>query len=150
MQVTEKYSDRRHNKRRHVNRRINARSGNPRRSNPRRSDARRKNARLNHYYEVSVLDYDGKTVNVSARGVYFEVITSDVEVFTLGTSIPLQMNEVTDISEGLQRTLRFSGRGTVVRNCIIENSDHDNCLGVALEFTEKLILNKTEINCSGY
>jgi hypothetical protein len=137
MQPTEKYSERRRNKRRHDNRRSNPRSGNPRRSKARRSKARRSDARLNCSFEVSVLDYNGKTVNVSASGVYFEVITNDMEVFPPGTTIPLQISAVTNMSEGRERKFKLSGRGTVARNCIIENPDHANSLGVALEFTEE-------------
>ncbi len=128
MQATERYSDRRHNKRRHVNRKSNARSGNPRRSD----------ARLNLSLDVSALDHNGKIVNVSARGVYFEVITNNIEVFPPGTSIPLQINVATNTSEGRDKEFMLFGTGTVIWNCIIENTDHTNSLGVALKFTEKL------------
>ncbi len=138
MQTTENYSDRRRNERRHGSREINPRSGFSRRSNPRRSDARRSDARLKRSFDVSVLDHSGKTVNVSARGVYFEVTTNDIEAFPLGASIPLQMNVVTNTSEWLETKLILSGKGTVIRNCIIENPDHANRLGVALKFTEQL------------
>jgi hypothetical protein len=133
MQATEKYTDRRRNERRHDKGMSNTRNG-----NPRRSDARRGHARLNCSFEVSVPDYEGKTVNVSASGVYFEVTTNNMETFPPGTSIPLQMNTVTNTSEGQEIKLKLSGRGTVIRNCIIENPDRANSLGVALEFTEKL------------
>jgi len=131
MQATEKYSDRRRNERR----------CDSRRNNPRRS-----NARLNHSFKVSILDYDGetvnfyvgKTVNISAKGSYLEVITNDKEVFLPGTTIPLQINAVTNTSDGREKKIKFSGRGTVIWNCIIRHLDHDNSLGVALEFTEKL------------
>ncbi len=128
MQATERYSDRRHNKRRHVNRKSNARSGNPRRSD----------ARLNLSLDVSALDHNGKIVNVSARGVYFEVITNNIEVFPPGTSIPLQINVATNTSEGRDKEFMLFGTGTVIWNCIIENTDHTNSLGVALKFAEKL------------
>ncbi len=101
MQATEKYSDRRRNERSHENR---------------RSEARRSQTRLNCSFEVSVLDYEGKTVNVSACGVYFEVTTNDIETFPPGTSIPLQINAVTNTPEGRERKLKLSGRGTVIRN----------------------------------
>ncbi len=138
MQAKETYSERRRKERRHDDRRSNPRSGNLRRSKERRSNPRRNNLRLNRSFEVSVLDYDGKTVNVSARGVYFEVATNDIEAFPPGTSIPLQINAVTNTYEGRERKFKLSGRGSVIRNCIIENPDHANSLGVALEFTEKL------------
>jgi hypothetical protein len=61
-----------------------------------------------------------------------------MEAFSPGTIIPLQMNTVTNTPESRERKLKLNGRGRVIRNCIIENPDHDNSLGVALEFTEKL------------
>jgi hypothetical protein len=99
---------------------------------------RRRNKRLNSSFEVSLLDQEGKTINVSASGVYFEVLTNDMEAFSPRATIPLQINTVTNTPEYRERKLKFRGRGTVIRNCIIENPDHENSLGVALEFTEKL------------
>ena len=142
MQAKEKYSDRRRNKRRHD------RSSDPafeislpnqnRRRGDRRCDPRRRSARLNLSFEVSLPDQDGKTINVSASGIYFEVITNDMDAFSLGTIIPLQINTVANTSGSRKRKLKFSGRGTVIRNCIIENPGHENTLGVAFEFTEEL------------
>ena len=123
MEAKEKYSERRRNERRH---------------DARRSNVRRGDVRLDSSFEASLLDHDGRTVNVSASGVYFEVITNDMEAFPLGTTIPLQINAVTHTYEGREGTLKITGRGKVIRNCIIENPDHANSLGVALEFTEKL------------
>ena len=123
MEAKEKYSERRRSERRH---------------DARRSNARRGDVRLDSSFEASLLDHNGKTVNVSASGVYFEVITNDMEGFPLGTTIPLQINAVTHTYEGREGTLKITGRGKVIRNCIIENPDHANSLGVAVEFTEKL------------
>ena len=33
---------------------------------------------------------------------------------------------------------KLSGKGTVIRNWVVENPDHENSLCVALEFTERL------------
>ncbi len=135
MQVKEEYSDRRRKERRHDDkeRRHDGRSCNPRRCNPRRS-----NVRLNRSFNVSILGYGGKTVNVSASGVYLEVKTDEMDLFSPGAIIPLQIKAVTKTSEDRERKFKLNGMGTVIRNCIIENSDHANALGVALEFTEKL------------
>ncbi len=135
MQVKEEDSDRRRKERRHDDkeRRHDGRSCNPRRSNPRRS-----NVRLDRSFEISVLDYNGKTVNVSASGVYLEVKIDEMDLFSPGAIIPLQIKAVTKTSEDLERKFKLNGMGTVIRNCIIENPDHANVLGVALEFTEKL------------
>ena len=99
---------------------------------------RRHNERLNLSFEVSLLDQDGKTTNVSASGVCLEVAIKDMEAFSPGTTIPLQINTVTNTPEYRERKLKLIGRGTVIRNWIIENPDHENTLGVALEFMEKL------------
>ncbi len=138
MQNTESYSDRRRNERRYDRRGCSSRHGNQRRIDPRRNYTRRSDVRLNRSFDVSALDYDGKTVNVSSKGVYLKVITNDVGVFLPGTTIPLQINTVNKRPEDGERKIKLSGMGTVVRNCIFESPDHANSLGVALEFTEIL------------
>jgi hypothetical protein len=142
MQAKEKYSDRRRNKRRHdltadpaVE--ISLPDQN-RKHGDRRCDQRRRNVRLNLPFEISLSDQDGKTINVSASGVYFEVITNDMKAFSPGTIIPLQINTVTNTPGSQKRKLKLNGSGTVIRNRIIENPGHNSSLGVALEFTEKL------------
>ncbi len=128
MQAREKYYDRRSNERR----------SDVRRTSTRRRNVRRKDIRLNSSFEISLLDLNGKTVNVSASGVYFEVATDDIGVFPLGKTVPLQMRVATQAQEGGERNIKISGKGKVVRNCKIENQDHAKRVGVALEFTEKL------------
>ena len=123
MQTKGRYSDRRHNKRRHAARRCNA---------------RRRNVRLNVSSEVSLPCQDCKTINISESGVYLEVIKNDMEDFSPGTIIPLQITTVTNKPGSPERKFKLGGRGTVIRNCIIEKPGHENNLGVALEFTEKL------------
>ncbi len=142
MQAKEKYFDRRCNIRR-LDRSSDPAfeitlPGQNERHGDRRCNPRRRNERLNLSFEILLSDQNGKTINVSASGVYFEVITNDMEAFPPGTITPLQINTVTNTPEGRESKLKLSGRGTVIRNCIIENPDHDNSLGVALEFTDKL------------
>ena len=142
MQAEEKYPDRRRNKRR------DDRSSDPeseislpdqdKRHGDRRCNPRRSNERLNLSFEVSLPDQDGKTINVSASGVYFEVAINDMEAFSPGTTIPLQINVVTTEPYSKERKLKLTGSGLVIRNNIIENPDHENSLGVALKFTDKL------------
>ncbi|MFV1975921.1 MAG: hypothetical protein ACC651_09245 [Candidatus Scalindua sp.] len=142
MQTREKYTDRRSNQRRQD------RNSDPifekltpsqsRRHGDRRCNPRRRNERLNLSFEISLSDQDVRTINVSSSGVYFEVAIQDMETFSPGTTIPLQINTVTDTSEYRERKRKLSGRGTVIRNCIIENLDLDSSLGVALELTETL------------
>jgi hypothetical protein len=104
------------------------------RRSERKSNPKRDNTRLNKSFEISFLDHQGKIVNVSASGVYCEVRTNDTKAFPIGTTIPLQINAVTQIFDGVDENFIINGRGKVVRNCIIENPDNVNSLGVALEF----------------
>ena len=137
MQTKEEYYDRRGNERRHD------RSADPtfeislpdqnRRHSARRCNPRRRHERRNLSFEISIPDQVGKTINVSESGVYFEVIENDMNVFSPGTTIPLKITAV-DVTAG------FDGRGTVIRNCIVETPDYDDSLCVALELTENLIL----------
>ena len=142
MPTKEKFTDRRRNKRRQD------RGPDPaletplpdqdKRHDNRRCDPRRQSERQNVSFEVLLSDQDGKTINVSASGVYFEVATDDMEAFSPGTIIPLQINAVTTTPESKERKLKLTGRGLVIRNCIVENPDRENNLGVAVEFVGKL------------
>ncbi len=138
MQAKKEYSGRRRNQRRDRRRDPAFEPDQDNRHGARRCNPRRRNERLNLSFEVSLLDQDGKTINVSTNGVYFEVLTNDMEAFSPGTTIPMQINTVTNTPEHLERKLKLRGRGTVIRNWIIENPDHENTLGVALEFMGKL------------
>ncbi len=141
MQTKGRYSDRRRNRRRDRRRDPAFEISLPdqdKRHGDRRSNPRRRNERLNLSFEISLPDQDGKAINVSASGICFEVAKKYMEAFSPGTTIPLQINTVTNTPGSQERKLKLSGRGTVIRNWIIENPDHENTLGVALEFTEKL------------
>ena len=102
------------------------------------SNRRRSERKSNRKLEILLLDHQCEIVNFSESGVYFEVRTNDTKAFLIGTTIPLQINAVTQIFDDVGENLLISGRGKVVRNCIIENPDNVNSLGVALEFTETL------------
>ena len=104
----------------------------------RRHNKIRHNRSTTPAFEISLLDKDGKTINVSASGICFEVPLKDVEAFSLGTTIPLQINTVTNTPESLESKHNLGGKGVVIRNWVIENTDRANSMGVALEFTEKL------------
>ncbi len=114
MQAKKEYSDRRRNQRRHDRSSDSAIEISLPYQNKRHSDRwcnqRRLNARLNLSFEVSLLDQEGKTINVSASGVYFEVLTNDMEAFSPRATIPLQINTVTNTPEAGERKLKFSGR----------------------------------------
>ncbi len=105
-------------------------------TNERDSD-KRANRRLGLALQIMFPGQKGETINISATGVYFEVITNDMEAFSPGTTIPIQIKaSTTQASE--PRDINLKGNGTVVRNDIKNVTNHGNKLGVALEFKEKL------------
>jgi hypothetical protein len=104
----------------------------------RRSNSRRRNERVNLSFEISLPGRDGKTINVSASGVCLEVALKDKEAFSTGTIVPLEINTDTITPGSPESKHKLSGKGTVIRNWVVENPDHENSLCVALEFTERL------------
>ncbi len=94
----------------------------------------RLNHRMNLFFDISVSDKKGKTINVSASGVYFEIVTDDIDAFAPGSVVPLQISAV-DTNE---RTLKLSGKGIIIREDIKETSSDGSRLCVAAQFTEKL------------
>ncbi len=95
---------------------------------------KRLNQRLNLSFDISLPEQKGKTINVSASGVYFEVITNDIDAYCPGAVIPLKISAV-DTNE---RTLNLSGEGLIIREDIKETSSAGSRLCVAVQFTEKL------------
>ena len=141
MQNEEKYPDRRRDKRRDVRDRDPESEILPnqeQRHGDRRSSPRRRNERVNLAFEISLPGRDGKTINVSASGVCLEVALRDKEAFSPGTVVPLQINTDTVTPGTMESRHKLSGKGTVIRNWVVENPDHENSLCVALEFTERL------------
>lgn len=97
---------------------------------------RRTNERLNLSLQLSLPDQKSKTIDVSASGIYFEIITNDIKTYSPGTIIPFIITTATAGYEEIK--LKLAGRGLVVRNDIREVTNHGNKLGVALEFKDKL------------
>ncbi len=95
---------------------------------------KRDNQRLNLSFDISLADQKGKTINVSATGVYFEIIADDVDAYAPGSIIPLQISAV-DTNE---RKINLSGEGLIIREDIKETSSAGSKLCIAVQFTEKL------------
>ncbi len=98
----------------------------------------RASKRMNLELDILLYDLKGKTRNISANGVYLEVVTKDLEAFSPGSAIPIEINAVTSSSGLVQRDIRVKGKGFVVRNDIKGVTDRGNRLGVALEFKDRL------------
>jgi hypothetical protein len=137
MQDKKNYSDRRRNRRRDPAFEISLPYQN-KRHGARRCNPRRCYVRLNRSFEISLPNQDGMTINVSASGVYFDVITNDIEAFTPGTIIPIQITATTTTPGVEERKIKLKGEGCIVRNNIEDVTRHGNRVGVALKFTDKL------------
>ncbi|MCR4290821.1 MAG: PilZ domain-containing protein [Candidatus Scalindua sp.] len=97
----------------------------------------RLNQRLNLSFDISLSEQKGKTINVSATGAYFEIITDNIDAFVPGSVIPLQIAAI----GSNERTLNLSGEGLIIREDIKETSSAGNRLCIAVQFTEKLNVN---------
>ena len=95
---------------------------------------KRGNTRLDLSLEISLPAQNGKTINISASGVYFEVITDDRGAFAIGEKVKLQIAAV----DSSQRKLTLKGEGKIVRQDIKESSRVGSRMCIAAQFTEKL------------
>jgi len=98
----------------------------------------RASERIDREMQIMIYDQEAKTVNISSKGVYLEVITKDLEPFALGLSIPIEINTVTSIPGLTERDVRLKGNGLVVRHEVKDITGHGNRLRVALEFKNRL------------
>lgn len=98
---------------------------------------KRLNERLNLTFDISLQDQKGKTINVSATGVYFEIVTYDIDAYAPGSIIPLQITAI----DSNERSLTLSGEGLIIREDIKQTSPDGSKLGIAVQFTEKLNIN---------
>lgn len=102
-----------------------------------KSSEHRASERVDLASQISLPDKEGKTINISASGVYFEVITTDINAFSPGTTITIAINVITSTPGLEEREVRLKGKGSVVRNDIKDITSRGNRLGVALEFKDK-------------
>ncbi|MBT6562102.1 MAG: hypothetical protein HON76_06200 [Candidatus Scalindua sp.] len=97
--------------------------------------------RLDLALQISVPGQEGKTINISASGVYFEIVTNDMSAYSPGTTMPIEINAVTNTPGCEERNVKLKGQGFIVRNDIKDITSHGNRLGVALEFKDKFDIN---------
>ncbi len=96
--------------------------------------------RLNVEFEISFPhQVKGRTENVSANGVSFEVITDDIDAFCLGAIIPLEITTINMTHDSKVMKLCLSGKGLITcREVIEETTGCGIKLNLAVQFTEKL------------
>ncbi|MDP6924662.1 MAG: hypothetical protein R2568_04025 [Candidatus Scalindua sp.] len=106
---------------------------------------KRDNTRLDLSLEISLPDKNGKTINIRASGVYFEVITDDVDAFAIDTALPVKISAVTSTLGFEERKIKLNGNGCIVRSDIKEVTNRGNKLGVALKFSDALNISPSDI-----
>ncbi len=99
---------------------------------------KRNNARLDLSLEISLPDQKGKTINISASGVYFELITDDIDAFAIGTTLPIEIAAITTTPGFEERKIKLSGNGCIIRSDVKEVINSCNKLCIALQFKDSL------------
>ncbi|GAX62473.1 signal transduction histidine kinase [Candidatus Scalindua japonica] len=100
---------------------------------------KRNDTRLDLSLEILLKNQNlGKTINISTSGVYFEVITNDIEAFTVGTTLPIKIAAITTTPGFEERKIKLDGSGVVVRSDIMEVTNRGNKLRIALKFNDTL------------
>jgi hypothetical protein len=108
---------------------------------------RRADKRLAHSLQITLLDHKVNSENVSPSGVYFEVVTNNVEPFSIGRTVKFEMLAKDHTPVSLGRAIRLAGSGKIVRNNKIDNNQNNKKFGIALTFNEKLevVLDKCSV-----
>ncbi len=99
---------------------------------------RRVEERLELSLPMTLLGQKVKSENISLGGVYFEVITKDIENYSLGKVIMVEVEFTDSKFVPPERTDKLIGFGKVARVERIDITNHDNKFGVALKFSEEL------------
>ena len=79
------------------------------------------NQGLNLSFDITLSRQKSKTIDISATGVYFELITNNMDAFASN-----------------ERKLNLSGEGLIIREDIKESSIAGRRLFIAVQLTEKL------------
>ncbi len=106
---------------------------------------KRAHTRLKFSFDISLPEQNGRTINISPSGVYFEVITNNIDAFAIGKSLQVQIAALTQTPGFEDRKIRFDGNGHIVRNDIKEVTTNGNKLCVALQFKDTLSIAPGEI-----
>ncbi len=103
-----------------------------------KASERRAEKRLSLSLPIILLDQKIKSKNISPGGVYFEVITNDIKMYSPGKTIKIEVLANTSKPEIPNRIVRLTGVGKVVRADEMEIINDSKRLGIALKFGEIL------------
>ncbi len=95
---------------------------------------RRVDKRLERPLQITLLDHKVNLENISPGGVYFEVVTDNIEPCYLGRIVEFEILAKTYTPVSPSGTIRLKGRGKIIRN----NKTGNQKYGIALRFSEKL------------
>ncbi len=92
--------------------------------------------------------FDDKVIskNVSPGGIYFEVITDDIEKYSPGRIITIEITASTSTHEISNQIIRLTGIGMITRIDKLFSEPNNGKLGVALKFSNKLELSVKNAN----
>ncbi len=96
--------------------------------------------RLDISLPITLFDHKVKSKNVSPGGLYFEVITDDIEKYSPGKPTKVEITADTSTHEISGQIVKLTGIGVVTRTDKLFSDRHGEKLGVALKFSEKLEL----------
>lgn len=101
---------------------------------------RRTSERLERQLPISLLSHGHsvKLRNISPEGIYFEVITDDIENYSLGNEIMVYVEALNFKSLETKENVCITGFGKVIRVDEIDITNHDKKLGIALKFCGEL------------
>ena len=101
---------------------------------------RRRRQRLNGEFEISLPhQVKGRTKNVSAIGVSFEVITDNTDAFCPGTIITFEITTINMTHDSKVKKLYLNGKGLIIRREVIEETTGGGIkLNLTVRFMKKL------------
>lgn len=104
---------------------------------------RRSDKRLDLSLPIKLLGHDAKSKNISSSGVYLEVETDVVELFSPGKKITIEVAANIYTPWLPSKTARFTGGGVILRANTVEGTKHNSekrtkRLRIALNFIERL------------
>ena len=96
--------------------------------------------RLDISLPITLLDSKVISKNVSPGGIYFEVVTDDIEKYSPGQPTKVEITANTSTHAISSQIVKLTGIGVIIRTDKLFSDRHGEKLGVALKFSKKLDL----------
>ncbi len=102
--------------------------------------------RLEISLPIKLLDDKVISKNISPGGIYFEIITDDIEKYSPGKIITIEITASTSTHEISNQIVKLAGIGVITRIDKLFSGQNNGKLGVALKFSNKLELSVKNAN----